>query len=142
MAISGRTLRTQQRAGYKSQSSADFVLIMKLLTGQVMASNSQDKTERKTGSTTYLFLFLVAAWAIVTGIMEIVGAFVLPLGAGREWLLGMAGLASVIFGALLAIWPRAGLVALVWLIDIYALVFGILYIVGYFQTRSLASSLT
>ncbi len=92
------------------------------------------------GITAFVFLFLVAAWAIVTGIMEIVAAFVLPLGAGREWLLGLAGVASVIFGALIVYRPVAGLVALVWLIGIYALVFGILYIVAYFQTRSLASS--
>ena len=92
------------------------------------------------GITAFVFLFLIAAWAIVTGIMEIVGAFVLPLGAGREWLLGLAGVVSIIFGALLVYRPVAGLVALVWLIGIYAIVFGILYIVGYFQTRSLASS--
>jgi uncharacterized membrane protein HdeD (DUF308 family) len=92
------------------------------------------------GITAFVFLFLVAAWAIVTGIMEIVAAFVLPLGAGREWLLGLAGVASIIFGALIVYRPVAGLVALVWLIGIYALVFGILFIVTYFQTRSLASS--
>ena len=74
--------------------------------------------------------------------MQIVGAFTLPLGTGREWLLGLAGLVSVIFGVLIAIRPIAGLVAVVWLIGIYAIVFGILYIVGYFQTRSLVSSLT
>ncbi len=94
------------------------------------------------GITAFAFLFLIAAWAIVTGIMEIVAAFVLPLGTGREWLLGLAGVASIIFGVLLVYRPVAGLVALVWLFGIYAIVFGILYIVGYFRTRSLASSLT
>ncbi len=94
------------------------------------------------GITAFALLYLIAAWAIVTGIMQIVGAFTLPLGTGREWLLGLAGLVSVIFGVLIAIRPIAGLVAVVWLIGIYAIVFGILYIVGYFQTRSLVSSLT
>ena len=94
------------------------------------------------GITAFVLLFLIAAWAIVTGIIEMVAAFTLPLGTEREWLLGLAGLASVIFGVLLAIWPRVGLVAVVWLIGIYAIVYGILYIVGYFQTRSLASSLS
>jgi uncharacterized membrane protein HdeD (DUF308 family) len=94
------------------------------------------------GITAFAFLFLIAAWAIVTGIMQIVGAFTLPLGTGREWLLGLAGLLSIIFGVLIAIRPAAGLVALVWLIGIYAIVFGILFIARYFQTRSLASSLT
>ena len=92
------------------------------------------------GITAFVLLFLIAAWAIVTGIVEMVAAFTLPLGAGREWLLGLAGLASVIFGVLLAIWPRPGLVAVVWLIGIYAIVYGILLLVRYFQTRSLASA--
>src|SRR5260221_5752963 len=41
------------------------------------------------GITAFAFLFLIAAWAIVTGIMQIVAAFTLPLGTGREWLLGL-----------------------------------------------------
>ena len=94
------------------------------------------------GITAFAFLFLIAAWAIVTGIMQIVGAFTLPLGTGREWLLGLAGFFSILFGVLIAIRPVAGLVTVVWLIGIYAMVFGILFIVRYFQARSLASHLT
>jgi uncharacterized membrane protein HdeD (DUF308 family) len=90
------------------------------------------------GITTFALLFLIAAWLIVTGILEMVAAFTLPLGTGREWLLGLAGLASVIFGVLLAIWPRPGLVVVVWLIGIYAIVYGILLLARYFQTHSLA----
>ncbi len=93
------------------------------------------------GITAFALLFLIAAWAIVIGVMEIVAAFVLPIGAGREWLLGLAGLASVIFGVLIAVWPRAGLLTVIWLIGIYAIVYGILCIVRYFQLRSWASSL-
>ena len=94
------------------------------------------------GITAFAFLFLIAAWAIVTGIMQIVAAFTLPLGTGREWLLGLAGFFSILFGVLIAIRPVAGLVTVVWLIGIYAMVFGILFIVRYFQARSLASRLT
>jgi uncharacterized membrane protein HdeD (DUF308 family) len=92
------------------------------------------------GITAFALLFLIAAWSIVAGIIEMVAAFTLPLGTGREWLLGMAGLASVIFGVLLVIWPRPGLVAVVWLLGIYAIVYGILLLARYFQTRSLASA--
>ena len=94
------------------------------------------------GITALVFLFLIAAWAIVIGIMEIVGAFTLPLGTGREWLLGLAGVVSISFGVLIAIRPNTGLATLVYLLGIYAIVYGILYVVGYFQTRSLASRLT
>jgi len=91
-----------------------------------------------TGITILFFVFLIAAWAIVTGILEIESAFLVPLGAGREWLLGLTGLVSIIFGILIAIWPRVGMFVIVWLIGIYAIVFGILFIVRYFQSRSLA----
>src|SRR3989442_14723222 len=40
------------------------------------------------GITAFVFLFLIAAWAIVTGIMPIVAAFVLPLGTGRARVVG------------------------------------------------------
>src|SRR6266566_5759985 len=94
------------------------------------------------GITAFAFLFLIAAWAIVTGVMQVVAALTLPLDTGREWLLGLAGLASIIFGILIALWPHIGLLTVIWLIGIYAIVFGILYIVRYFQTRPLASSAT
>ena len=41
-----------------------------------------------------------------------------------EWGLILGGVASVIFGALLAIWPKEGLVALVWIFGVFAVVFG------------------
>lgn len=90
------------------------------------------------GITVFFFVFLIAAWAFVTGILELVSAFMVPLGAGRGWLLGLTGIVSIIFGVLIAIRPIAGLFAIVWLIGIYAIVFGILFIVRYFQSRSLA----
>jgi uncharacterized membrane protein HdeD (DUF308 family) len=90
------------------------------------------------GITLLFFVLLIAAWAIVTGILEIVSAFMAPLGAGREWLLGLTGLVSIIFGILIAIRPIAGLFAIVLLIGIYAIVLGILFIVRYFQSSSQA----
>ncbi len=82
------------------------------------------------------------AWAIVIGIMQIIGAFTLPLGTGREWLLGLTGLLSIIFGILISMRPAAGLVTVIWLIGIYAIVYGVMNCVVYFQSRSLATSLS
>lgn len=93
------------------------------------------------GITAFALLFLIAAWAVVTGVMEIVAALILPRGVGHGWLLGLAGLASLIFGVLIATWPRAGLLTVIWLIGIYSIVFGILSMVHFFQLRSLARAL-
>lgn len=75
------------------------------------------------------FLYLLAAWAIVTGVIEIAGAFLTHLAARPEWLLVASGAVSIIFGILLLVWPRLGVLALAWLIGIFAIVYGILHLV-------------
>ena len=94
------------------------------------------------GITALAFLFLIAAWAILTGILELVAPLAFPMSFGRGLLSALAGIVSIVFGVLIAAQPAAGLLTVVWLIGIYAIVFGILFIVRYFQARSLASRLT
>ena len=53
------------------------------------------------GITALGLLILIAAWAIVTGIMELVAAVRLRKIINNEWLLVLAGIASVVFGVLL-----------------------------------------
>jgi uncharacterized membrane protein HdeD (DUF308 family) len=82
-------------------------------------------------------LFLLAAWAIVTGIFELVAAFQLRRELENEWLLGLSGIASIIFGILLAIFPGAGGLAVIWILGAYALVFGILLVVLGLRLRTM-----
>jgi uncharacterized membrane protein HdeD (DUF308 family) len=93
------------------------------------------------GATALAFLYLLAAWAILTGILELVAPLAFPMRGGRAVLMVLAGLVSVVFGILIAAQPAAGLLAVVWLIGVYAIVFGVMYIAVYFESRSLASSL-
>jgi uncharacterized membrane protein HdeD (DUF308 family) len=93
------------------------------------------------GATALAFLYLLAAWAILTGILELVAPLAFPMRGGRAVLMVLAGLLSVVFGILIAAQPAAGLLAVVWLIGVYAIVFGVMYIAAYFESRSLASSL-
>jgi uncharacterized membrane protein HdeD (DUF308 family) len=88
------------------------------------------------GITALGLLFLIAAWAIVTGIMEIVAAIKLRRVITNEWLLVLAGLASIVFGVLLFLQPGAGALVLVWWIGSFALVFGILLMILAFRLRS------
>ena len=80
------------------------------------------------GITALALLALVAAWAIVTGIMEIVVAVRLRKVLRNEWMLILAGLASLAFGGLLLARPVPGMIALIWWIGGFALVFGVLLI--------------
>jgi uncharacterized membrane protein HdeD (DUF308 family) len=92
-------------------------------------------------STTIALLALIAAWAIVTGVLEVVAAFALRNAISNEWLLGLAGLASIAFGVILALQPQAGALAMIWVIGTYAIFFGVLLIALGFSLRSLGQRL-
>ncbi len=90
--------------------------------------------------TALVLLYLVAAWAIATGVLEIIAGLAIRTFEAREWLLILAGILSVVFGILLIRFPGAGLLSLLWLVGIYAILFGIFFIIRAFQLRSWASS--
>ena len=92
--------------------------------------------------TAQALLYIIAVWAILTGVMEIAAAFAIREVVSREWVLALAGILSVAFGILLFIYPSAGILSILWLVGIYAIVFGILFIVYAFRLRSWASSVT
>jgi uncharacterized membrane protein HdeD (DUF308 family) len=87
------------------------------------------------GITVLVFVILVAAWAIVSGASMAIAAFRLDR-RGARWLMALAGVLSVIWGVLLAIWPISGALVLTLWIGAYALVFGITLIVLAFRLRS------
>jgi uncharacterized membrane protein HdeD (DUF308 family) len=88
------------------------------------------------GITALGLLILIAAWAIVTGIMELVAAVRLRKIINNEWLLVLAGIASVVFGVILLFQPAAGALALIWLIGAWALLSGILLMILAFRMRN------
>ena len=89
-----------------------------------------------TGAASLALLLVIGAWAIVTGIFEIVSAIRLREEIEGEWLLLISGVLSVLFGIALAIWPAAGLVAVTWMIGAYAMVFGFLLTMLGFRLRN------
>ena len=94
------------------------------------------------GLTAVALLYIIAAWAIITGVLEIIAAVRLRELIEGEWLLGLAGIASITLGLLLAFWPGPGLIATVWMIGVYAFVFGILLLALAWRLRGLRPSLS
>ncbi len=78
------------------------------------------------GVTALALLFVIATWAILTGVVEIATAIELRRTIRNEWLLALGGLASVVFGVLLLITPGDGALVITWLIGWYALFFGVM----------------
>ena len=87
-----------------------------------------------------VLLYVIAIWAIVTGVMEILAAISLRREIDNEWLMIVGGALSVIFGVILAVLPGAGLLSLTWLIGAYAIVFGGAFIFLGFRVRRLSGS--
>jgi uncharacterized membrane protein HdeD (DUF308 family) len=89
------------------------------------------------GLTALVLLYLIAAWAIVRGIFEIIAAFHLRRELTNEWLLALNGVLSVLFGILLIAAPGAGALAVLWMIGTFALIVGIVMIVLGFRLKGL-----
>ena len=88
------------------------------------------------GLTALALLYLIAAWAIVRGVLEIVAAVRLRREIENEWWLGLSGALSVVFGVLVAIAPGAGALAMVLWIGAYALIVGIVLVVHAVRLRA------
>jgi uncharacterized membrane protein HdeD (DUF308 family) len=89
------------------------------------------------GITALVLLYFIAAWALITGIFEIVAAIQLRRVITGEWMLILGGLLSILFGVMMFVFPAAGAVSVIWIIGMYAVVFGISEIIFAFRLHSL-----
>ena len=89
------------------------------------------------GLTALVLLYLIAGWAIVRGVFEIVAAISLRKELRNEWLLGLSGLLSIVLGVVLIAAPGAGALALLWWIGAFAIVFGVLTVILGFRLKGL-----
>jgi len=80
------------------------------------------------GITALALVYLIAAWATITGVLEIIAAIRLRKVISGEWLLILSGIASVVFGFLLVVAPIAGALVIALWVGAYMLVSGVLLV--------------
>jgi uncharacterized membrane protein HdeD (DUF308 family) len=90
--------------------------------------------------TAYALLLVIAAWAIVSGAIELVAAYQLRAMIRDEWLLALDGVVAIIFGIVLIAFPSAGALAVVWLIGAFAIASGVILLAMAMRLRDRARS--
>ena len=80
------------------------------------------------------FVYFAGFWAIISGVALLIDAVRLHRQHG-EWLMILAGLASLVWGAMVVVFPIAGILVWAWWIAAYALIFGIAMLVLAFRLK-------
>ncbi|HEY1726787.1 MAG TPA: DUF308 domain-containing protein [Candidatus Baltobacteraceae bacterium] len=90
------------------------------------------------GITAFTLGIFIGAWALVTGVFELMTAVRLRSALPNEWLWILNGVLSVLFGLFVFVFPGAGLVAVVYVLGFYAILAGIAMITLSFQLKKVA----
>jgi uncharacterized membrane protein HdeD (DUF308 family) len=87
------------------------------------------------GLTAFALVVMIGAWAVATGVLEIIGAIWLRNEIEDEWLLIVTGIITVLFGLAILLRPGVGALALAWAIGAFALLSGLLHVAFAFRLR-------
>jgi uncharacterized membrane protein HdeD (DUF308 family) len=71
------------------------------------------------------FIYLLAAWGVITGVLELTAARRLPRTSRAHWLLATAGLSSLFLAVVVALLPHADEHLITRAIAVYAEIFGV-----------------
>ncbi|AWV88035.1 HdeD family acid-resistance protein [Bradymonas sediminis] len=75
-----------------------------------------------------VLVFIIAFWAIIRGVLEIVAYVDLRRIFGGSWLLAVSGVLALVFGVVLLAWPSLGLRIFAWVVGAYAILAGIVFV--------------
>src|ERR1700759_2294010 len=92
------------------------------------------------GPTAFVLVIVVAAWALVGGVVEVVAGFGSGETGGTRAMFIVAGLVSVAFGIVLFARPDVGAVTLALLFGLYSMIYGFSQITAGVQARQLGKS--
>jgi len=93
------------------------------------------------GLSAVLLLFIIGARALAGGVLEIIESIRFRKTVDGAWLMTLGGIASIIFGVIVFAWPGATALGIIWVIAIYAIIFGVKEIVLSFKVKWTGSSM-
>lgn len=86
--------------------------------------------------TVLILILIIATNALIVGVLDIATAIQLRKSVQDEKFMLFNGIASVVFGILVFLFPEAGGLAILWLISLYAFVTGILLVALSYRVRN------
>ena len=89
------------------------------------------------GAAIILFIYVIAFWALMIGIIEIVSGLEFRKVLPGEWMMIVTGIMSIILSFLLFLMPKAGAATLIWILAFFLIVFGVLQILIAFRLRKI-----
>jgi len=87
------------------------------------------------GVTTIALMYVIAAWMVITGVLQVISALRMREEISNEWLIVLSGVVSLLLGLYFFAFPGDGAISLVWLIGLYAVFFGALLVAFAFRAR-------
>ena len=88
------------------------------------------------GITALTLVYLIAVWAIIIGVYEIMASVELRNQIQGEWMMALSGILSIVYGGLIVVYPRSGALAIIWIIGLYAILAGLVRLFAAYQLHS------
>jgi uncharacterized membrane protein HdeD (DUF308 family) len=111
-----------------------------LLFGGILGIAAGIIAYRAPGMTAQALLYVLAAWVILRGILDIVTAYALRQVVPGEWATAVSGVLSIVVGYLLIANPQQGQTWVLWVIGIYAVLYGLLMVAVGARLRKLGTA--
>jgi len=121
--------------GHRQEIEHWGLLLMEGVFGIIFGALALQAPELTTAIGGVIIVFYIAAWAIITGVIRIAMAVRLCKEIEGEWLLGLGGVVSILFGILMMARPSAGALALLYIVAGWAILVGAIQVAFAFRMR-------
>jgi uncharacterized membrane protein HdeD (DUF308 family) len=85
-------------------------------------------------------MYVIAAWWLFTGIMQVILAIRLRDFISNEWLMILSGLASMVLGIAFLLFPGDGAISLIWVVGVFAIIVGVMLIMLAVRLRGIRAN--